>query len=264
MSPFKVKRADFVFYKTIGFCLTSNIIISWFIYASFSENYLGYQLFNNIKYLFQESLRPDFIIYLIIIPLMTTFWNIMYQSWYGVKYIVKSYPIMYMMCPFFLDNFYFLLNHVPSDSIIEIQFVFISTPTVLQYQILTIFYLIVGFIVLFKAEKIRYVVIAIAFAIAEFSSLVISSAIEPKILEPAIYIAILIPTFGIFIGNQLRIWYLSFQNHMQAYLVVYILLVVIIILIIGSLRYRLGKDWWEKKPREITASRVARLIELID
>lgn len=264
MRTIKVKRDDLNFYKTIVIALGSIIIVSWFIYALFSEHYIGYQYFNNMKYLFRESVRPDFVIYFVVIPLMTTFWNIIFQPWYPVKYLVKSYPIIYMMSPFFLDNFYFLLNHVPGRTRIEIQFIFISSPTVTQYQFLTIFYFLIGFLVMIKAERIWQVVLAIAFAIAEYSSLIISTLIEPQVMEEAIFIASAIPIYGVFIGNQLRLWFISFQTNSDAYLWSYFLIVIIIIIIFGVARYRLGTEWWRKTPKQITTHRITKIIEIID
>ncbi len=264
MSPFVVKRAEFNFYKTVGFSLTSNVILGWFVYALFAENYIGHQFFNNLGYLFVPVLRPDFIIYFFVIPLMTSFWNILYQSTDQIKYIVKTYPIVYMMAPFFLDNFYFLLNHTPLGGIIEIQFIFISNPTVLTYVMLTIIYLIAGFIVMVYAERMWSMVAAIAFAIAEFSSLIVSSLLEPEIAKLSFAIASFIPTYGVFLGNQLRLWFISFENNATAYISCYLSLILGVLVSFIILRLKLGTNWWEKRPIDVTKNRLTRLIKVLD
>ncbi|MHA1380454.1 MAG: hypothetical protein ACTSRG_18980 [Candidatus Helarchaeota archaeon] len=263
MSPIVVRRGDFNFYKTTIISLFSNIMIGWFVYALFAENYIGNQFFNNLGYIFVPVLRPDFIIYFFIIPAVTTFWNIIYQTTDKMKYWIKIYPIMYMMAPFFLDNYYFLLNHVPLDSFIEIQFIFISHPTVLEYILLTLFYLFAGFITMFYAERILHVLIAYAFAIAQYSSLLISSILEPQILEMSIYLATA-PRIGIFLGNYLRLWYVSFEVNYPAYLSTYFLIVLIVSIVFLYFRYKIGRGWWDKRPIDVSKMRVTRLVVVLE
>ncbi len=264
MVTFHILEEDFEFYKTSGLSLTSIVIISWFVYALFSENYIGHQFFNNLGYIFVPVLRPDFIIYLAVVPIMTTFWNIIFQSRYRIKYVVKSYPIMYMMTPFFLDNFYFLLNHVPPESFIEIQFVFISNPTVFTYQLLTVFYLLMGFIVLFWASEIWHVLLAMAFAIGEFSSLLIAPILESQIMGTVILIYSTKPIIGFLLGNQLKNWYISFERNSGLYLTVYFMLVLIVSIMMVYFKYKLGSNWWQKRPIDVSSSKLIRFIKIVE
>ncbi|MHA1300650.1 MAG: hypothetical protein ACTSO9_14630 [Candidatus Helarchaeota archaeon] len=261
--PIVVRRGDFNFYKTTIISLSSIVMIGWFVYALFAENYVGHQFFNNIGYLFVPVLRPDFIIYFFVIPAMTSLWNILYQTTDRIKYWVKIYPIMYMMAPFFLDNYYFLLNHVPLDSFIEIQFIFISHPTVFEYILLTIGYLIAGIITMFYAERILAVLVAYAFAIAMYSSLLLSSVLEPQILEISIYLATA-PVIGVFLGNYVRLWYVSFEVNAVAYLTTYFLMVLIVAIVFLYMRYRIGRDWWDKKTIDVSKMKVTRLVVVLE
>ncbi|MHA1377221.1 MAG: hypothetical protein ACTSRG_02455 [Candidatus Helarchaeota archaeon] len=154
--------------------------ISICFYYLVAVNYINLHIYILQLMTIFPLIRTDFFSYVTILIPVTAFFNyhILLKKHVKFGYALISIPLMFIVMPGILDNFYIYLFNIEVQNRMEIQFIFLDNLNIRQYQFLSIGYTIAGFVFLRYVKKYWHFFAISCFAILMYSSLIIRLGIQ--------------------------------------------------------------------------------------
>ncbi|MFX0134719.1 MAG: hypothetical protein ACFFDN_13850 [Candidatus Hodarchaeota archaeon] len=168
-----------LFLKSMIFSIFFTTLISYIYYYMVSINIFNLHIRILQLMAIIPLIRTDFFSYIaILIPVTLSFNYYLLKKHVRFGYILFSIPLMFIIMPGILDNFYIFIFNIEVQNRMEIQFVFLDDLSIWQYQFLSSAYSLLGLLSLKHLKKYWHFFAILCFAILIYSSLVIQLGIQ--------------------------------------------------------------------------------------